>query len=237
MRPLIGIPPCLDVRGRSGCDTQHLDAAYARAVDAAGGAPVLVPVQEDAAGLAERIDGLLVPGGGDFAPPAPYPAAVRFALVAPSQLDFDGRLLEAALALRRPLLGICYGMQLLALRRGGSLVYDIPSEAPAAAGHQLAGPDERHGLRLEPGSRLAALLGDAPAAVNSRHHQAVREPGAGLRVAARAPDGVIEAIEADAGFCIGVQWHPEGMQGPHRERLFGAFVAACAEARGRERRG
>ena len=238
MRPLIGIPPCLDVRGRwhPERDTQYLDAAYARAVAQAGGVAVLLPAQDDAAGLAGRIDGLLVPGGGDFAPPQPYPASVAFDPVAPAQLDFDTRLLRAALARGLPLLGICYGMQLLALERGGSLLYDIPSDAPQAGPHQLPGAGDRHGLLVEPGSRLAALLGDAPATVNSRHHQAVREPGAGLRVAARAPDGLIEAIEGGDGFCIGVQWHPEGLDGAHRERLFGAFVEACRRARGRGRR-
>ena len=75
---------------------------------------------------------------------------------------------------------------------------------------------------------LAAALGDAPAAVNSLHHQAVAEPGAGLRASAVAEDGLIEAVEAtDGSFALGVQWHPEKMDGPHRTRLFEAFAAAC----------
>ena len=86
-------------------------------------------------------------------------------------------------------------------------------------------------MRIESDSRLAATLGDAGSAVNSRHHQAVSDPGAGLRVSARAEDGLAEAIERDDGsFCIGVQWHPERMEAPHRERLFAAFVSACRAA-------
>ena len=83
--------------------------------------------------------------------------------------------------------------------------------------------------RVEPGSRLAAVLGDAASPVNSLHHQGVASAPAPLRVSARAPDGLIEAIEReDLPFCLGVQWHPEKLPDPHRQRLFSAFVAACA---------
>jgi putative glutamine amidotransferase len=121
-------------------------------------------------------------------------------------------------------------MQLLALHRGGGLHAHLPLDRPDAGPHRLAEPDGRHGLVVEPGSRLATILAGAPPAVNSLHHQAVSAAGRGLRVAARAEDGVIEAIEAAdpaAAFCVGVQWHPEKMAGPHRARLFAAFVAAC----------
>ena len=232
MRPLIGIPPVVDAAGRwrPGRDTHYIDGAYARAVEAAGGAAIYLPVLADGPALLVRVDGLLLPGGGDFEPPRPYPPGVRFDAVSRPQLDFDTRLLEAALAGSRPVLGICYGMQLLALHCGGRLVYDIATDLPGALPHRLGDGEGRHELRVEPGSRLAALLGSGPGPVNSRHHQGVAEPGRGLRVAATAADGVIEAIEAcgpDA-FCLGVQWHPESMDGPHRERLFAAFVAACA---------
>ena len=127
-----------------------------------------------------------------------------------------------------PILGICYGMQLLALEFGGELVYDISSDLPSAGRHRLEGGDGRHGLVLEPGSRLADLLGPGPQAVNRHHHQAVAKPGRGQRVSARADDGLVEAIEAEDGaFQVGVQWHPERMPDPHRERLFAAFAAAC----------
>jgi putative glutamine amidotransferase len=239
MRPLIGIPPCLDERGRwrPAREYHYADAAYAQALDEAGAIPVYLPLQDDAAALAERLDGLLVPGGDDFAPPPGrrYPAAVRFEPVPPRQLAFDRALLDAALERGRPVLGICYGMQLLALAAGGALHFDLPSDAPGAGEHRLAEPDGRHRVALEAGSRLATLFGDAALDVNSRHHQAVSDAGS-ARVTARAQDGVVEAIELDGpGFALGVQWHPETLDAAHRRRLFGGFVAACAPAAGAAR--
>jgi putative glutamine amidotransferase len=230
MRPLIGIPPCLDEQGRWNPrrSYQYLDTSYARALEAAGGLPVYLPLQGDAEALLERLDGLLLPGGDDFPPPRPYPPGVRFQSVSKAQLEFDGRLLAGALARRLPLLAICYGMQLLALEGGGRLHYDLATDLPGAGEHRLDEATGRHGLRLEAGTRLARLLGADPGPVNSLHHQAVSDPGRRLRVAARSEDGLIEALERPGeGFCIGVQWHPEKLEGPHRERLFGAFVEAC----------
>ena len=231
MRPLIGIPPVFADRDRlrAGRALHALDARYPRAVEAAGGAPVLLPLQAEAAAVADRLDGLLIPGGGDFAPERSYPAGVEFDPVAPEQLDFDRRLLARALERGIPVLGICYGMQLLAVHHGGRLIYDLPTDRPDAGPHRLPEPGGLHALRVEPATRLASLLGDADGAVNSRHHQAVAEPGPGLRVGARAEDGVIEAIErADHPFCLGVQWHPERMDAQHQARVVGAFVRACA---------
>jgi putative glutamine amidotransferase len=229
MRPLIGIPPCLDERGRwKPSRTYHyIDAAYARAVEQADGIPLYLPLQADVETLAARVSGLLLPGGDDLLPEKPYPEDVRLDPVPAAQVAFDRRLLAAALARGLPVLAICYGMQLLALHHGGSLHYHIPTDVPEAGPHRLPEPEGRHVVRIAPDSRLAAALGGAEDAVNSLHHQGVAEPGAGLRACAHSEDGLIEAIErAEPPFCVGVQWHPEKMQGPHRERLFGAFVAA-----------
>jgi putative glutamine amidotransferase len=228
MRPLIGIPPRLSERGPEGA-AWRIGGAVVAAVEQAGGAPLLLPAQRDVEALLTRIDGLLVPGGGDFLPPRAYPAGVEFDPVAPRQLEFDTALLAAARATGLPLLGICYGMQLLALHCGGSLHYDLPTDLPGAASHRLGAG--RHEIALAPGSALARILDGALRSVNSRHHQAVADPGR-ARVGATAPDGVVEAIELDGAFAIGVQWHPEDLEGPGRERLFGAFVAACAARRG-----
>jgi putative glutamine amidotransferase len=231
VRPLIGIPPVRDDRGRlrPGRAIEYLDVRYVGALDAAGATPVCLPLQRDAASLVDRLDGLMIPGGGDFVPERSYPPGVEFDAASPEQLDFDREVLARALERGIPVLGICYGMQLLAVHHGGRLYYDIPTDLPAAGAHRLPEPEGRHRLRIEPGTCLAAILRGDGAAVNSRHHQAVAEAGAGLRVSARAADGVVEAIEGAGGvFCLGVQWHPERMDPEHRERVFGAFVRACS---------
>jgi putative glutamine amidotransferase len=230
MAPLIGISTCLDDRGRwkARRNYHYIDTAYANAIEAAGGTPVYLPIQAKASSLLRGLDGLLIPGGDDLPPTRDYPAGVEFDLAPEDQLDFDRRLVADALERRLPVLGICYGMQLLACLRGGSLLYDIPTDLPHADEHRLDEAEGRHALQIEPASRLCEALGANPPPVNSLHHQGVESPGAGMRIAARAQDGLIEAIEGDLeAFCVGVQWHPEKLSGIHRDGLFGAFVAAC----------
>jgi len=228
MRPRIGMPLCLDAAGRlrPGRRTHYIHEAYARAVARAGGVSLYLPLQAEVEDVLECLDGLLLPGGDDLPPPEPIPGAA-LQLVAPEQLAFDEALLRGARARGLPILGICYGMQLLALQGGGTLFHHLPTQRPRGAPHRLPEKQGRHGLSLEPGSRLAAILGAAAEPVNSLHHQGVEEVGDDLRVAARATDGLIEAIEARQGFCVGVQWHPELLPGAHGSRLFGAFLEAC----------
>ncbi|MGH0028153.1 MAG: gamma-glutamyl-gamma-aminobutyrate hydrolase family protein [Myxococcota bacterium] len=230
MRPLIGMPPCLDARGRwkPGRAYHYLDAAYAAALSEAGAHCVVLPEQAEPEALVDRLDGLLLPGGDDLLPDTPYPDDVRFDAVPERQLAFDRSLLAAALGRDLPLLGICYGMQLLALHGGGRFHYDLPTDRPEAHEHRLPEADGRHALSVAAGSRLAAILEGGETAVNSLHHQAVSEPGEGAVAVAWAPDGVIEAIERPgAAFALGVQWHPEKLPAEHRRRVFGAFVDAC----------
>ena|SRR2546422_8309291 len=229
MRPLIGIPPCLDERGRwrAAREYHYADAAYARAVAEAGGVPVYLPEQAEVAALAERIDGLLLPGGGDFAPDRAYPAGVRFDLVPERQLAFDRALLAATLERDRPVLGICYGMQLLAIHCGGALYFDVATDLPGAGEHRFSDPGARHEIRVEGASGLRSVLGADELPVNSRHHQAVADAGR-ARVTARSADGIAEALELPgARFALGVQWHPESLDARHRDQLFGALVRAC----------
>jgi len=158
---------------------------------------------------------------------------VEFDPVPESQLNFDSELLCAAIERGTPVLAICYGMQLLALSAGGSLHYDIPTDFPSARTHQFADLDGRHPIRVEPDSRLAGALGAGPISVNSLPHQGVATPGDEMRVCARADDGLIEAIEREGPyFCLGVQWHPEQLDGS--DALFLAFVAACTSTQDRE---
>ncbi len=237
MRPLIGIPPCLDEQGRfrPARDYHYADAAYARAVERAGGVPVYLPQQDDVAALADRLDGLLLPGGGDFAPDRAYPSGVSFDLVPARQLAFDRALLAATLERDRPVLGICYGMQMLAIHCGGALHFDLPTDVPSAGEHRFADPAARHGIRVESASRLRSVLGAEQVHVNSRHHQAVADAGSAL-VTARSADGIVEAVELPrARFALGVQWHPESLEADHRDPLFGAFVRACEQGGRRSR--
>jgi len=184
-------------------------------------------VQDDVAALADHLDGLLVPGGGDFAPPRTYPTGVVFDLVPERQLAFDRALLAAMLERDRPVLAICYGMQLLALHCGGALHFDVACDVPAAQEHRLADPAARHPVRVESATLLHGALGAERVTVNSRHHQAVADPG-GARISARSDDGLAEAVELPgARFALGVQWHPESLEPDHRRPLFGAFVRAC----------
>jgi putative glutamine amidotransferase len=230
MAPLIGIPTCLDDRGRwkANRDYHYIDNAYASAIESAGGTPIYLPIQRDPSALLKSLDGLLIPGGDDLPPELDYPSGVEFDLAPEEQLNFDRHLLTDALQRRLPVLGICYGMQLLAAIRGGALVYDIPTDRPQSGLHQLPEADGRHALQVEGGTRLYDALGANPPPVNSLHHQGVASPGTGMRIAAHADDGLIEAIEdEEQRFCMGVQWHPEKLSGAHRDQLFGAFVAAC----------
>ncbi len=232
MSTVIGIALCLDDRGRyrQGRRYQYVDADYARAIEVAGAVPLYLPLQDEPRRALERVDGLLLPGGDDLLPPSPYPDGVRFEPVPELQLRFDRALLRAALEAQLPVLGICYGMQLLALERGGALHYDIATDVPEAAEHQLADPTARHSITIEGDTLLAKLLGSDSPAVNSAHHQAVADPGAGMRICARAADGLIEAIESTGpGFALGVQWHPEKLAAAGGDALFAGLVEACAD--------
>lgn len=229
MKPIVGMPLCLDDRDRwrVGRAYHYIHDAYAKAVCAAGGVPLYLPVQPAPADLVARLDGLLLPGGDDFAPTTPYPDDVAFVLTPPAQLNFDRALLAAAVDRALPILGICYGAQLMVQHFGGQLHYHLPHDVPEAGEHRLGG-DRRHGLRVAPDSRLARVLGADPGPVNSLHHQGIADAGPGLRACAWSDDGLIEGVErAGEPFCLGVEWHPEMMDGPHCTALFDAFVAAC----------
>jgi putative glutamine amidotransferase len=138
-------------------------------------------------------------------------------------------LLRGAMARGMPVLGICGGMQLLAVALGGTLIQHIPDSVPNALPHEQPNPrhEAGHQVCIESNTRLHAIVGTARMAVNSSHHQAVRDPGRAI-VNAVAPDGVIEGIEDPAAvFLIGVQWHPEFHIDAGDRRLFAALVAAA----------
>jgi putative glutamine amidotransferase len=235
MRPLIGVTTS-ELRGSSAgtlCrhgDPPHPEMAlgmtYLRAIDAAGGMPVVLPPIGDADALIERLDGVCLSGGPDLDPEA-YGALERHAELGPTEpgLDaFELALARAADARGMPLLGICRGAQALNVARGGSLHQHI-------TGHRQTEPATAttHSVHVDAGTRLAQLVGTRPLRVNSFHHQAVDVLGGGLRAVARAADGTIEAVEGSgARFLLGVQWHAEGLAAEPRHRaLFEALVVAA----------
>jgi putative glutamine amidotransferase len=233
-RPRIGLTLDADpARGR-----YELGATYVDAVLAAGGLPILLPHLPEAAGAyLALLDGLVVTGGAFDVPPELY-GEVRRAVCGPSKPErtaFEKDVLEAALAARLPVLGVCGGMQLLNVVRGGTLHQDLVADA-GLAGHEQPPPRDRptHDVRISPGTLLAALVGDGPLPANSTHHQAVREPGAGVLVSGRTADGVIEAIELpDLPFALGVQWHPEAAlrHEPRHAALYRGLVQAARDTR------
>jgi len=185
--------------------------------------------------MAESLDGFVLPGSPADVEPRRF-GSVRHPREAPPDKQrehTDDGLLDHAFATGKPVLAICYGAQLLNVHRHGTLVQDVPSEVPGAMDHDGgAGLEESiHTIRIA-SERLAKLAGGARARVNSSHHQSVRSPGQGLRVAARAPDGIVEAVEwAGPGWVVGVQWHPERMPGdPFAEALFGRLVQEARNA-------
>ena len=190
----------------------------------------------DVARMAESLDGFLLPGSPADIEPRRFGSARHPREATPDKRRerTDDGLLDHAFVTGKPVLAICYGAQLLNVHQHGTLVQDIPSEVPGARDHDGgAGLNESvHPLRIE-SERLAELAGGSSARVNSSHHQAVRSVGQGLRVAARAPDGIVEAVEwtGGPGWVIGVQWHPERMPSdPFAEALFLRLVQEARNA-------
>jgi len=231
-RPRIGLTLDVDEAGSS----YRLPTAYAAAVTAAGGLPLpLVHDLDRAEALLALCAGLVVTGGAFDVPPELYGEARRPACgpARPERTAFELALIRLALARDLPLLGVCGGMQLLAVACGGSLHQDLASDL-GLSGHEQPPPKDlpSHPVTIEAGSRLASLVGPGDLAVNSTHHQAVRTPGRGVFVSALAPDGVIEAIELPGRrFALGVQWHPEAVvrHEPRHAALYDGLVAAARQ--------
>jgi putative glutamine amidotransferase len=205
-----------------------LPVNYAEQVAAAGGIPVLLPPVPGVAGAVDRLDGLLLTGGGDIDPgrygAEPHPRTVRVSVPRDAA---ELELLDAALAAGLPVLGVCRGMQLVNVARGGTLRQHLPADA----GHTPApGTFGSHPVRVAAGTRLAGILGANGSGVDvpTAHHQAIDRLGDGLVATAWAEDGVIEAVEPGAAgdrFLLAVQWHPEAGTDP---RLIEALVAAAS---------
>ena len=207
-------------------DENGVEDRYARALEGAGFASVVIPCMTNAVALdacVARLDLLVLSGGADI-DPARYGAKRSKACAEPDRVRdaFEFALVAAARRRRLPIVGICRGCQLLNVAFGGTLWQDLPSEYTNAVKDIRHGfgsylhPEKHpaaHTVRIVPGSRLAAVVGAKALAVNSHHHQAVCELAPGFRVAAYSPDGVIEAIEGLDYPAWGVQFHPEAVAG------------------------
>lgn len=218
-RPVIGIT--LDIEG----EYLKLKHHYSSAIIKAGGMPVMIPLGSDANSAASLVDGLLIPGGDDIDPSylheEPHPSVKP---VSRERTDMEIRLIEAVTNQRKPLFGICYGMQLMSIVFGGALYQDIESQAHWAKDHRAGG----HGVRLSDDFCDAMGIDKKEYTVNSTHHQAVRDAGGRLDVFAMSDDGIIEGFYMkDYPFLIGVQWHPERSGDELSAGLFRGFVESA----------
>lgn len=232
MRPIIGMN--CDVALRDAKSRIELLQSYAQAVELAGGIPILLPPTEDGDLIRAQvgmIGGLLLIGGADYDPmlygSEPHPMVVPMNI---TRAAYDVKLADLALRRALPVLGICAGLQLVNILRGGSLHQHLPEVPEITIKHAGCLNDDVHNVAVEPGSRLAAVVGELQLAVNSTHHQAAARIGRDLRVCARSADGVVEALESTQSdeFLLCVQWHPERLVNqPRHLALFEALVQAA----------
>lgn len=224
-------------------DMVGAEAQYISFVQRGGGAVYLAtqPAEVTAAAAADAVagfDGLVLIGGEDLAPETSGISVEEPGANASAERDsWESGLLAAALSADLPVLAVCRGLQLLNCHLGGSLHAEIGGRyadhpvVPAPLEEALA---YRHPVRLDPGSRLAGIVGTESLSVNSLHHQAIDRLADGLTVTGRSEDGLVEAVELDSAYwCLGVQWHPELLppDDPRQGALGDAFVEACRSRR------
>jgi putative glutamine amidotransferase len=225
--PVIGVTRC-----------SRLDD-YLASIERSGARPRVLEVSESPRTVLEMVDGVLLTGGGDVDPV--FYGEGRHQSVEdaePGRDEFEIDLARRAMEEDLPILAICRGAQVLNVAAGGTLVQDIPTAVTTDLSHSITEPKNvvAHDIEVAADSRLHSALGSAVNAscacrVNSRHHQSVGKLGERLVASAKAPDGVIEGIEApDAAFCVGVQWHPENFwRTGEFKPLFDAFIEAARE--------
>lgn len=239
MKPLIGIT--MNVEEQPTRTLNALDQDYGRVVLEAGGLPVpVLGIDRSIPDLVRKLDGFLFTGGDDIHPrfykERPL-TGTNLRIDADSRVRFEMKLFRAALKAKKPVLAICYGAQLVNVALGGTLFQDIGKQVPKALKHTASKPGEKafHAVDIFEGTTLCDILGNCVNGncncrirVRSSHHQSIKNPGRGLRLAAVSPDGVYEALEArGSSFLVAVQWHPEKTPSDRAtKKLFRAFVSA-----------
>ena len=229
MKPVIGLTLSIEN------DTSFINWRYIKAIQQAGGLMVGIPlwVEEDADQLVSMLDGLVLSGGGDLHPHTfgeePH---LKLGAVNSDRDRMELALAKAAIKRGIPIFAICRGHQVLNVALGGTLYQDIYSQNENIYLHSQTAPrhEATHFIQVSENSLLYKLLGKEKIAVNSFHHQAIKDVAPGVKVTGKANDGIIEAVEIENyPFCLSVQWHPEEMVDAGDEdaqKLFAAFIEA-----------
>ncbi len=235
--PLIGITT--QRTATSGAPVVGAPETYIKAVQNAGGLPVLIPLDLNASELDElfsHLDGVLFHGGGDIDPALfQGPAHVEVYGIDPDRDRVELQLVHRAADSGKPFLGICRGIQVINVALGGTLYTHIQDQHPNALRHDCHPEHPRdylaHPVRVQENSSLAKILGKSTVETNSLHHQGIDKPAPRLTPVAWAPDGIVEAVElTDHPFGLGVQWHPENLQAyPEMRALFRSLVTAAGQ--------
>jgi len=253
-RPVIGIPTQTlhAIEGISSAlpPSWVMSQRYFHVASSAGGVPWMIPLLHDdldtLRAIYDRIDGLMIPGGVDMNP-ATFGEAVRAECgqIDPARDVVELQLARWAVEDRKPILGLCRGLQVINVALGGTLFQDLGSQRPGAIKHDCFPSAEyardylAHDVAVADGSRLRAAFEQPAVPVNSMHHQGIKDLASGLVASAVAPDGLVEGIESVNGhFLVAVQWHPEVFEStdPHTRQLFSDFITASARFSARSAR-
>ncbi|MGC9019992.1 MAG: gamma-glutamyl-gamma-aminobutyrate hydrolase family protein [Candidatus Methanodesulfokora sp.] len=184
--------------------------------------------------IADSLDGLVLSGGDDVDPRFYGELPRDVGSIEPIRDETEIKLIREFRRRDKPVMGICRGAQVINVSMGGTLIQDIKTEVSGAIKHWWSRRESEvpywhptHRVRIDRDSMLFNIIGNEVIWVNSFHHQAIKRVGSGLKAVAWSDDGIIEAVEAEKGFLLGIQWHPEGMEDEPSRRIFKSFVEAC----------
>ena len=215
-KPLIGLTLDLETKNSySAFPWYAIRKNYCSSVAKLGGIPIPLAYDNSSINtILEKIDGFIITGGAFDINPSYFYEKKKFSnvITKDSRTEYEIKLCNRVLKLNKPLLGICGGQQLINVIYGGSLIQDIKKEVKTSINHEQENPRDQtsHNVKLEEKTLLHKIISKSTIKVNSAHHQSVKKTGSGLKVNAKAEDGIIEGIEDSSKyFCVGVQWHPE----------------------------